>query len=93
MTSSAKLTFAVAGLGCPGCVPAIENAVMRLPGILYVGVSLSGGTMTITPGPDFERERVITALAGLGYDVDGTRTDPLGGAVSCPCRERDSDQR
>ncbi|MBU1335770.1 MAG: cation transporter [Alphaproteobacteria bacterium] len=54
MTSS-KLTFTIGGMGCPDCVAAIENAVMSLPGVLYVGVSLAGATLTVRPRPSSSR--------------------------------------
>lgn len=47
MMPAEKLT--VSGMGCDGCVSVIENAVMPLPGVAYVGVCLTGGTMTLRP--------------------------------------------
>ncbi len=85
MTRTEKLTFAIQGMGCGNCVAAIENAVMPIPGIAYVGVSLSGGTMTIRPGDGFEASVIIARITSLGYGVDGA-----SGSVSspgCPCRD------
>ena len=66
MTKRAKLTFAIANLGCSNCVAAIENAVMPLPGVAYVGVSLTGGTMTVRPGPDLNVGAVMSKPAAWG---------------------------
>lgn len=80
-----KLTFAIHGMGCEGCVTAIENAVMPMAGVAYVGVSLSRMTMTVRPGPDFDPVSMISRIMALGYGVDEAR---LGGirSNSCPCR-------
>lgn len=88
MTVPNKLTFAVAGLGCDGCVAAIENAVMPMPGVTYVGVSLSGGTMTIRPGPGLDIPQLKTRVSDLGYSMsDGVPPTFLVASV-CPCRTR-----
>ena len=39
--------YRIAGMDCAGCGTKIENTVRRLPGVLNVGVSVSGGTMTV----------------------------------------------
>jgi len=80
-----KLTFVVGGMGCPGCVSVIENAVMPIPGVAYVGVSLASGTMTLRPGPGLDVDQVLSIVDALGYRVgvpDGT-APPVG--TSCPC--------
>lgn len=76
-----KLTFQIAGMGCDVCVAAIENAVMTLPGVDYVGVSLSRGTMTVRPGPGLDLERLVTVVVGLGYGIDGSEVQ----GADCPC--------
>jgi copper chaperone CopZ len=88
MTPREKLTIEVIGMDCPDCVATIENAVMRLPGVIYVGVSLGGGTMTIRPGPVIDVEQVISEVVALGYAIGGA-ADAIGTPpAACPCRSR-----
>lgn len=82
MTRAEKLTFPIDGIRCDGCVAVIENAAMRLAGVEYVGVSLSGGTMTVRPGPGLDTERLMMIVAGLGYGVNGRKME----GADCPCR-------
>jgi len=86
MTVPDKLTFAIHGLGCSDCVSAIENAVMPLPGVAYVGVSLSGRTMTVRPGPGFDVSAVFSKVQLLGYGVGDEVAKDVAFA-GCPCRE------
>ena len=86
MTVPDKLTFAIHGLGCMDCVAAIENAVMPLMGVAYVGVSLSGGTMTVRPGPGFDLPSVVSRVQRLGYGVGEEVDADLPRAAGCPCR-------
>ncbi|WP_051960691.1 heavy-metal-associated domain-containing protein [Devosia riboflavina] len=81
MNRPEKLTFQLAGMGCDGCVTAVENAVMVLPGVAYVGVSLSAGTMTVRPGPGFDPAALAIVVAGLGYGIDGEQAS----GADCPC--------
>lgn len=88
MTAPAKLTFAVTNMGCPDCVATIENAVMPLSGVVYVGVSLTGGTMTVRPGPDLNVSAIVSKLTVLGYMI-GDADCPNGpSAIACPCGSR-----
>lgn len=82
MNRPEKLTFQLAGIGCDGCVAAVENAVMVLPGVSYVGVSFSAGTMTVRPGPGFDPEALAVVVAGLGYGIEGGQAT----GADCPCR-------
>jgi copper chaperone CopZ len=43
-----NIKYRVGGMDCASCVAKIENAVGRLPGVDYVGVSLSSGTLVKT---------------------------------------------
>lgn len=79
-----KLTFAIHGMGCEGCVAVIENAVLPMAGVAYVGVSLVSGTMTIRPGPGFDTSVLVAKMTALGYGVG-----ELPGLISssgCQCR-------
>ena len=67
--SHGKTRFRVGGMDCASCATKIENAVIRLPGIAEVGISVSAGTMTVThqgPAPSAEISKQVKAL---GYSV------------------------
>jgi copper chaperone CopZ len=85
MTGPAKLTFALHGLGCHECVVAIENAVMPMAGVAYVGISLSGGTMTVRPGPGFDPGAMVSRIMALGYGVDDAPVEGIR-SNACLCR-------
>lgn len=84
MTRPGKLTFAIDGLGCIDCVSALENAVMPLRGVDYVGVCLSSRTMTVRPGPDIDLSDIAQRVTALGYGFDTGKRE--GSPVtSCRC--------
>lgn len=67
--SHGKTRFRVGGMDCASCATKIENAVIRLPGITEVGISVSAGTMTVShqgPAPSAEISKQMKAL---GYSV------------------------
>lgn len=86
MTRAEKLTFAIAGMGCVDCVAAIENAVMPMAGVEYVGVSLSSRTMTVRPGPGFDLAAMASRVRSLGYGVDEEVRHDAVPKSDCPCR-------
>lgn len=88
MTAPAKLTFTVSGMACPDCVSAIENAVMPLAGVTYVGVSLSGRTMTVRPGLGFDVQTMFSKVRLLGYGVGDDVAEDVAYLAGCPCRPR-----
>ncbi|WP_375600405.1 cation transporter [Devosia sp. Naph2] len=86
MTRAEKVTFSITGMGCVGCVSAIENAVMPMKGVEYVGVSLSLMTMTVRPGPGFELAAIASRVRLLGYGVDEEMKHEAAPRSGCPCR-------
>jgi copper chaperone CopZ len=89
MTAREKLTFAVTGMGCDGCVSAIENAVMPLQGVAYVGVCLSDATMTVRPGLGLDVSGIIARVAAMGYGVSAQGSSSAQIVHrACPCRDR-----
>lgn len=86
MTRAEKLTFAITGMGCVDCVAAIENAVMPMAGVEYVGVSLSSRTMTVRPGPGFDLAATASRVRVLGYGVDEEMKYDAAPRSDCPCR-------
>jgi len=86
MTRAEKVTFSITGMDCVGCVSAIENAVMPMKGVEYVGVCYSSMTMTVRPGPGVDVAAIASRVRLLGYGVDEEvrlGTAPKG---DCPCR-------
>jgi copper chaperone CopZ len=81
-----KLTFVIEGLGCDGCVAAIENSVCPMPGVTYVGVSLSGGTMTIRAGTGLDAAGVLEKVRSMGYGVQAGPGVDATLLRECPCR-------
>lgn len=80
MTTTDKLTFAIHGMGCEGCVAAIENAVMPMTGVAYVGVSLSGMTITVRPAEGFDASALEVSILSMGYGFEGLEpSGSLGG--------------
>ncbi|MBE0581914.1 heavy metal-associated domain-containing protein [Devosia sp.] len=86
MTRAEKLTFAITGMGCVDCVAAIENAVMPMDGVEYVGVSLSLMTMTVRPGPGFDLAAIASRVRLLGFGVDEEMKYDAAPRSGCPCR-------
>ena len=86
MTRAEKLTFAITGMGCVDCVAAIENAVMPLDGVEYVGVSLSSMTMTVRPREGFDLEAMVRRVRSLGYGVGEEGPFDATLQSDCPCR-------
>jgi Zn2+/Cd2+-exporting ATPase len=64
-----NIKYRVGGMDCASCVAKIENAVGRLPGVDYVGVSLSSGTLTVRPGQDFSKGTVERQVKALGFAI------------------------
>lgn len=85
MTRPDKLTFSLQGLGCIDCVAAIENAVMPLAGVSYVGVSLFAKTMTVRPAPSFDVTAMVSRVQALGYRIDDIDSE-TSVVVRCRCR-------
>ena len=86
MTRAEKLTFAITGMGCVDCVAAIENAVMPMAGVEYVGVSLSSRTMTVRPGPGFDLAAIASRVRLLGYGVNEEESYDAAPRSDCPCK-------
>lgn len=86
MTAPDKLTFTIEGLGCMDCVAGIENAVMSLTGVSYVGISLSGRTMTVRPGPGFGLPAMVSKVQLLGYGMGDDVAEHVVRLAGCSCR-------
>jgi copper chaperone CopZ len=89
VSQSKKLTFGIDGMGCEDCVAAIENAVMPLAGVAYVGVSLTRGTMTVRANRAIDLEDLCARVAALGYGIGtGAAAGEKTILPACGCRSR-----
>jgi len=89
--AAAKQKYRIGGMDCAACVTKIENAVGRLPGVGAVGVSLSAGTMTVTPEGAIAAGAVERQVRALGYSIAPDREE---GAERVPAaRGSDRDGR
>lgn len=86
VTPSKRINVYIAGLGCQGCIIRVENAVYRMPGVIYVGVSLSSMKMMVTSSDDFDEAMMASKLEQLGFRV--TEGAPAG-LSECRCGRRD----
>ena len=62
-----KLRLQVAGMDCAACAAKIENAVVRMPGVKHVQVSVSSGSVTVEHDQAIDREAICRQIAALGY--------------------------
>ncbi len=67
---NAPLLIRVEGMGCQGCVTAVEKAVRGVAPEAAVDISLAEGTVRIT-NCEAPRDRIEAAIAKAGYDIAG----------------------
>ncbi|KAJ1675060.1 Cu(2+)-transporting P-type ATPase, partial [Spiromyces aspiralis] len=68
--SAQRLGLSVRGMTCQSCVRSIESAVMDLPGIQHVKVSLADESVVVTYDPRTVTAKVIVdAIEACGFDV------------------------
>ena len=58
----------VGGMTCGGCVLSVEKALLAVPGVTEVGVSLAKKEAKVT-GERLNTRRLQMALEDAGYDV------------------------
>lgn len=58
--------FNVKNVKCGGCVSAIENGLISLPGVDSIEVTIDGGKVTVL-GSELSREQIAAKLHELGY--------------------------
>ena len=51
-TASNTATLWVNGIGCPGCIPSVEEPMMKLAGVTGVSVELQTGIVTVNLNPN-----------------------------------------
>lgn len=65
----ATLTFRVIGIDCPACAPPIVKALRSVDGVTNAKVDAKKGTATVEVPPDFDRERLRSAISNAGFDA------------------------
>lgn len=70
-----KLELVIEGMGCEGCVAAVEKALRAVPGVRTVTVDLAAGRATVEhDGAD--RAALLRAVEKAGYDARPAATGP-----------------
>ncbi len=65
-----ELTIGVGGMSCQGCVKSVTSALLALPGVEKVHVSLEAGEARIVYDPARVGEEAFrAAIEGAGFDV------------------------
>ncbi|HET6467391.1 MAG TPA: heavy metal-associated domain-containing protein [Geminicoccaceae bacterium] len=66
---TARLTLTIHGMGCEGCVAAVNEAVERVPGVQKVRVDLARGRAEVEGDPGLDANAVRDAVEAAGYEV------------------------
>ena len=66
-TETVKLR--IEGMGCDGCVAAVDEALRKLPGVSQVRVDLAAGTAEVEAERSIDRAALVAAVDGAGYDA------------------------
>jgi copper chaperone CopZ len=59
----------IEGMGCDGCVAAVDDALRTLPGVTRVDVDLAAGTAEVELERPADPAPLLAAIAGAGYDA------------------------
>ncbi|MCK1618899.1 cadmium-translocating P-type ATPase [Bradyrhizobium sp. 159] len=68
----------VEGMDCASCATKIENALIRMPGVTDVSVSVAGGTVTVGHN-GIDRDDIGNRISSLGYRVARAESDGFAG--------------
>jgi copper chaperone CopZ len=67
-----RLELEIEGMGCEGCVAAVEKALRAVPGVRTVAVDLAAGRATVEhEGAD--EAALVRAVEKAGYDARPAR--------------------
>jgi|DewCreStandDraft_4_1066084.scaffolds.fasta_scaffold00029_340 copper chaperone CopZ len=70
-----KLELVIEGMGCEGCVAAVDKALRAVPGVRAVTVDLKSGRATVEhEGAD--PKALLRAVEKAGYDARPAATTP-----------------
>jgi Cu+-exporting ATPase len=65
---SVEISYRVEGMGCEGCVSAVEGALREIPGVANVTVDLASGSAHLTVEGDAPAFAVFAdAVSAAGY--------------------------
>jgi copper ion binding protein len=64
-----ELKVKVRGMSCDHCVRTVRNAIMSLPGVSEVEVSLETGLVRVKAEADVSKEEIKRAVEEWGYKV------------------------
>jgi Cu+-exporting ATPase len=59
----------VGGMGCGGCVRAVQRALQGVPGVARALVELEGGFAEVEAAPITETADLVAAVERAGYDA------------------------
>jgi len=82
----ARLVFSLPTAHCAACISTVEQAAQAVPGVRSARVNLTLRRVSVDADPDVTPERMIAALAGVGYEaheldpglLSATETDRQG---------------
>ena len=63
------LRLRIEGMGCDGCVAAVDEALRALPGVSRVRIDLAAGTAEVEVERPIDRAALVAAVDGAGYDA------------------------
>jgi Cu+-exporting ATPase len=63
----AETRLSIAGMSCAGCVSAVEEALLKAPGVIDASVNLGERTAIVNGSADVDR--MIEAIRSAGYDA------------------------
>lgn len=96
-SQAAKIRLRVEGMDCASCATKIENALLRMPGVSEVAVSVTGGSVTVShDSGGVDEDKIRSRISDLGYRVirpEPPRPDPnddAGGSSGTAAHERDN---
>ena len=81
MAAESALKLRIEGMDCGSCAAKIETAMLRLPGVADVEVSVAAASMSITVDEDrTSRETIRAKVDSLGFKaIDPAAAGPVGG--------------
>lgn len=59
----------VEGMGCEGCVTAVQQALEGVPGVVRALVDLKGGRAEVEAAEGVDPARLVAAVGEAGYDA------------------------
>lgn len=81
-----RLSLSIPGVHCAACISTVEKALAAVPGVQDARVNLTLKRANISADPDMDADRLIQALADVGYEaheldagsLSATETDKAG---------------